>query len=305
MLVAQRDDDPPAHPRRGHPRRVVRGGGHRGHQVGRELGDAGAPVDERPARRRAGRVGARLQLGEPGRVGLGAVDPSGEAARDAVGADHVDRARVGDRGDDQVHQVLDPLARPGAGDGAADVGQQLRRADRLAGGARRDAEHAGRGEGHAQLGAAAGRLAQVDGRGELADEREAETESRAVRARLHPAAVVGDDDHELLEAGRRLRLDRPGRAVDVGVHDRVGHELRDRERDVRDDALGRAVGGREVADADPDRCHGRRLGGQRPRRTGRNRWHAAQCTARVISTTPDWWCDQGRIRWLSPNSCQR
>ena len=185
------------------------------------------------------RVRARPQRGQPGRLAraVGAVDARGEALRDARGVEHVERAGVGQLGDQQVHEPLDPLPRPRALDRARDLLEQLDLARR---GPRRPVD-AGRGEGHRDRRAAAGWRVHVHRGRQRGDRRQPEAEPRRVRARLHPAAVVGDGDDQLVVAGLDRRRDRAGLAPDEGVHDRVGDGFGDREREVHHERLADAV----------------------------------------------------------------
>ena len=88
--------------------------------------------------------------------------------------------------------------------------------------------------------------------------------ARRVRARLHPAAVVGDGDDQLVVAGLDRRRDRAGRTPDEGVHDRVGDGLGDREREVHHERLADAVRAGEGADAAADRADAPRLSRELP-----------------------------------------
>ena len=134
-------------------------------QVQRELGDVRLAVRERG--RAAGRGASARGRSEASQRDwlLGPDDPAGEALRMAAAVDHVDRAGVGELGDEQVDERLDALPRPGALRGARDRLEQ-RGFSTVSRAIRAGPAHAGRGEGHRELGAAAGRLAQVHERGQ-------------------------------------------------------------------------------------------------------------------------------------------
>ena len=188
----QRHRHPPAHAGGLHLLGVLRAEGDAGDVLARELGDVHAAVVERLARRGLRRVRARLERGQPGRLAraVGAVDPAREALRLPGGVHRVQRAGVGEVGDEQVHEPVDPLPRPRALDGPRDLLEQLGLARRRA----RRPVHAGRGEGHRQRRPAARRRVHVHRGRQRGDRRQPEAEPRRVRARLHPAPVVGDGD---------------------------------------------------------------------------------------------------------------
>ena len=114
-----------------------------GDVLARELDDVRAAVVDRLAGGGLRRVRARLQRRQPGGLGgaVRAVDPAREALRPARGVHHVERARVRELGDEQVHEPLDPLPRPRPLDDPRDLVEQLRLARRPA----RRAFDAGRG----------------------------------------------------------------------------------------------------------------------------------------------------------------
>ena len=90
------------------------------------------------------------------------------------------------------------------------------------------------GEGHADLGAGAGRAAQLEGVREGGDQRQAEPERGRLAARgpgLDAAAVVAHDDREVVLVGEHLDLEHALVAV-VGVDDDVGAGLGDRHLHV-------------------------------------------------------------------------
>jgi hypothetical protein len=101
---------------------------------------------------------------------------------------------------------------------------------------------------HPDLRAALGGRHDVDPLGDPADQRQPEAEARAVGARRHPHAVVGDRQHERVAAVMGLHRDDAGPALAVGVHDAVRHDLRHGEQHV---AEPRGVGS-AAAQPDPD-----------------------------------------------------
>ena len=117
-------------------------------------------------------------------------------------------------------------------------------------------------EAHNEFRAARGGVPDLDGRRGLRDQGEAEPETGAVDPGRQPAAFVADVDAQVAVGTVRFDLDGPRPVtVAVGVHDRVGHRLRDAQLNRGERLRVRALAGRELG-CGPARPSGRRRFGR-------------------------------------------
>ena len=236
----------------------------RAQRLGRDVGDQPRAALAQGRDRDVDLLARRLPAGEEGgarRPGRALV-VGGQPPRLALLVDDVERARVRDPRHQQRHERVDALVRPARAVGQPlDRHQQLEPLVALAQAERRAADP-GRVEREPHLGAAAARaLPDVAPARHRGHHRQPQAEPRALRVRRHPAAVVHHphEDRALARLGGERHM--AGLAADERVDDRVGHRLGDRERDVVDHVVVRAVGAGEIRDAPAELAdhHGLRI----------------------------------------------